>query len=364
MLIIAFPICYRESKGGKMRFILYSLGRTLAERVIPIIGADYVNCPSMQRLVTLGCRTDDIILAHATALDQRQLLRAIHSHRSLIAFYSKDEISESSLSPFGYTVFISYDFSEASMISAIGKAERIACIFGTVEEQLAGSSEIMKETRKQIEAAARFGFPIHLTGETGTGKTLAAEAIHRASRIKKAMVRESCGLLSSDIAQSTLFGHLKGAFSGASDDRPGLLACADGSTLFLDEIQDLCISMQSSLLSVIETGNYRRLGSDRVCHSSFRLITAGNVDIQTLVDEKRMRLDFRSRIGFVSIRLPSLSEHMEDIPELIARCEEDNGYIGNRITDYAPFMHDFPGNVRQLYREVHLHHHGLLGTEH
>ncbi len=338
-----------------MRYILFSLGRTLSERISAAAGGNCVECPTLQRLATLRCRKDDIIIAHAAALTQRDVFRTVHGHRSMIVFSQADEIKEHE-PPYvsGYTVFLGYDFTEDDLRNAMKKASGVSKVFGTVGERLVGSSVIMAETRRRIEKAAASRMPVHITGETGTGKTLAAEEIHRYSSVKE-MIRESCGILSSGIAESEIFGHRKGAFSGASSDREGLIAEADGSTLFLDEVQDLSLEMQSKLLRVIETGEYRPLGSDKVRHSSFRLITASSVGLKTLVEEKRMRRDFYYRIGFMNIRMPSLSEHMEDIPELIGRFEEENGYE-KRISDFSPFMHDYPGNVRELYREVMVYH--------
>ena len=132
--------------------------------------------------------------------------------------------------------------------------------------------------------------------------------------------------------------------------------------MFLDEIQDLNLEIQSKLLSAIETRNFRKIGSDKPMHSSFRLITAGSCSLSELVKLRKMRKDFYYRINYMEIRMPSLNEHMEDIPELIKNYEMQNGYIRKRIVDYKPFMHDFPGNVRELYRDVRLFHEGVLNT--
>lgn len=338
---------------------LLALGKSLEERIIPFIGHDIISCPTIMRLVSSDVSCRDIIITKASFADQKKITNALGSPRSIIAFYDEKETMIPPLSSSGYTVFLPYSFTEEQLRLAIKKADHMKSIFGTAEEKIIGSSLIMRKTRLLIEKAMKTNLPVHLVGETGTGKTLAAETIHRYSNPKREMIREECGQLTTSLTDSILFGHTKGAYSGAVEERKGLIALADKSTLFLDEIQDLSLEVQAKLLGVLETGTFRRLGSDKPMHSSFRLITAGCVPLKELVRTKRMRNDFFHRINYIEIRMPSLSEHMEDIPELISKCEMDNGYLSEPIVDYTPFMHEFSGNVRELYRDVKLYHEGI-----
>ena len=343
-------------------YILLALDRVLEEKILLYLNnEETVSCPTIMRFVSSDIPSDAIVITKASLKNHKRIIEAAGRNVSVIALYDESE-ENCRLEPLmtaAYTVFIPYSFTDKQMMDAIMKAKAHNAVIGTSAELIIGSSPIMQRTRSMIEKAMKSKLPVHIVGETGTGKTLAAEIIHRYSVKKKEIVRIECGQLSSTLAESILFGHTKGAYSGAIDERNGLIALADKSSLFLDEIQDLSLEAQGKLLSVLETGFYRHLGSDKPMHSSFRLITAGNVPLSELVLDNRMRKDFFHRINYIEIRMPSLSEHMEDIPELISKCEMDNGYLSEPIIDYTPFRHKFPGNVRELYRDVRLFHEGL-----
>ena len=247
---------------------LLALGKSLEERIIPFIGHDIISCPTIMRLVSSDVSCRDIIITKASFADQKKITNALGSPRSIIAFYDEKETMISPLSSSGYTVFLPYSFTEEQLRLAIKKADHMKSIFGTAEEKIIGSSLIMRKTRLLIEKAMKTNLPVHLVGETGTGKTLAAETIHRYSNPKREMIREECGQLTTSLTDSILFGHTKGAYSGAVEERKGLIALADKSTLFLDEIQDLSLEVQAKLLGVLETGTFRRLGSEKQEHSA------------------------------------------------------------------------------------------------
>ncbi len=218
---------------------------------------------------------------------------------------------------------------------------------------LEGNSKIMQNIRGKILSYAKSDEPIYLYGETGTGKNKAAEMIHKCSGKKKPMIYENCANLQSSLKSSRLFGHIKGSFTGATSPRKGLFGMADGTNIFLDEIETLDLETQAQLLDVLDSGYYKAVGSDRQLYSSFRLITASNENIEKLSEKGRIRKDLLFRINSLYIEIPPLREHMEDIPDIIDSYEYEKGIISNRFSDFSKLDNmDFPGNVRQLFSYV------------
>ena len=342
-------------KGGIfLRYILFSLGSTLSKRVYPFLcDKETVNCPSLQRLQS-NVQQEDIILLRSEDANKKSVRKIIEKERSLVFFPDHEEPSGNN----DHSIYLREYFSEYEIRKAIDRLSTSDYISSLLRNSLAGSSDIMEKTRRQIRKAIDSSIPVHIVGETGTGKTLAAKLIHSLSSNDKQIVMENCGCLATSIADSELFGHSKGAYSGAIEERKGLLGQADGTTFFLDEIEDISLRMQSKLLHVLETGEYRQLGKDKILKSDFRLITASNIDLDKLVEEKKMRRDFYYRLSSTMIRMPSLAEHKEDIPDLIAHFEASIGIHPNdRITDYSSFMeYDYPGNVRELFIRVERYH--------
>lgn len=337
-----------------MRYILFSLGSTLSKRVYPFLcDKETVNCPSLQRLQS-NVQQEDIILLRSKDANKKSVRKIIEKERSLVFFPDYEEPSGNN----DHSIYLREYFSEYEIRKAIDRLSSSDYISSLLRNSLAGSSDIMEKTRRQIRKAIDSSIPVHIVGETGTGKTLAAKLIHSLSSNDKQIVMESCGCLATSIADSELFGHARGAFSGAVENREGLLSSADSSTLFLDEIQDLQLEIQTKLLRVLDSGEFRRLGSDKVMKTSFRLITASNKTLTELLEEKRLRKDFYYRISGIEIRMPSLEEHREDIPELLQTFSKQKGKdLG--LSDYSVFMHPFPGNVRELFREAELYMEGI-----
>lgn len=355
MIIIGLSAIVKE-KGDILKFILYSLGRILSERILPLL-QDYetVSCPSPQRLSLIRIDKNDVILMDASAA-KLSLIERFGREIRIILFHEDDTIPGSSD---GMTIPVRKGCSDEELSIIIRKMADSDQISYSLQHSLAGSSEIMRMTRKQLHMAIKSTLPVHIVGETGTGKTLAAKLIHTLSQGDSRLVMESCGCLATDIADSELFGHIKGAFSGAYDNREGLLAEANGSTLFLDEIQDLPLNIQIKLLRVLDSGEYRKLGSDLIMKTSFRLITASNMPLASLLAEKRIRKDFYYRISGMEIRMPSLDEHPEDIPELLEVFRRNKHEEIRHIPDMSYFMHSFPGNVRELFKEAELYLQGI-----
>ncbi len=155
-----------------------------------------------------------------------------------------------------------------------------------------GTSPSMRAVFRIIEAAAPSGANVFISGESGTGKELCAEALHRRSpRAQGPFIALNCATLHHDLAESELFGHVRGAFTGAGVDRAGAVALADGGTLFLDEIGEMPVELQAKLLRFLQTGNYRRLGHGRVLHADVRVISATNRDVRKMVADGTMRED-------------------------------------------------------------------------
>lgn len=224
---------------------------------------------------------------------------------------------------------------------------------------IVGSSGAMRAIHEAIARAAPTTLPVLVHGASGTGKELCARAIHAQSpRSGKALVVENCAALPASLIESELFGFRRGAFTGANEDRAGLFERADGSTLFLDEIGELPQDLQAKLLRVLETGEVRRLGDSESRTVDVRLVAATNRDLPTEVEEGRFRADLYYRLDGLSIRMPSLEEHVDDIPELVEhflRLDEARTGV-QRGVDPAVVerlcRRSWPGNVRELANEV------------
>jgi two-component system, NtrC family, nitrogen regulation response regulator NtrX len=226
---------------------------------------------------------------------------------------------------------------------------------------LVGHSPLMLEVYRTIEQIAPTPNKVMILGATGTGKELVARAIHRRSARKdREIVPFSCTHKSQELVESELFGHLKGAFTGAIADRPGIFEYADNGTVCLDEIGDLDLNTQGKLLRVLEVGQMQRVGSPEIVHVDVRLICATNRDLAQLVAEGKFRDDLYYRLKGVVIHLPKLSERRQDIPELIDYFIE--GYCSRADRAVKVFdqeardlllEYDWQGNVRQLQDTVH-----------
>lgn len=221
----------------------------------------------------------------------------------------------------------------------------------TDKQTMIGSSPAFEKMLRSATQVADSDASVLLLGESGTGKELVSHAVHMASkRSEQPLVTLECSGLSEALIESELFGHKKGAFTGANSDKPGLVEHADGGTLFLDEIGDVSLATQVKLLRLIESKTFRRVGSTEVRTSDFRLICATHQNLRTLVEDGQFRLDLFYRINVFPIYVPSLRERISDIPELVEhllRVESD----GLHITEPAMRLlkhHDFQGNIREL----------------
>jgi two-component system response regulator PilR (NtrC family) len=219
-----------------------------------------------------------------------------------------------------------------------------------------GRSEAMLEVFKMIETVARTNSTILLTGESGTGKGLVAQAIHFHSlRREKPMVSLNCGALPETLLESELFGHMRGAFTGADTNKKGLLEVAERGTIFLDEIGEMSAVMQVKLLRVLQERRFRRVGGLEELQADIRVIAATNQDLTRLIAEGRFREDLYYRINVIPLTLPPLRERREDIPLLadhfLAKYAEQMGKeIVGLSHDALDLLvaHEWPGNIREL----------------
>ena len=209
---------------------------------------------------------------------------------------------------------------------------------------------------RQVEQVAPTDSSVLICGETGTGKELVAQAIHRLGpRKSRVMVKVNCAALPSGLVESELFGRERGAFTGALTRQVGRFEVADGSTVFLDEVGELSLEVQSKLLQVLQEGEFERLGSPRTIKVNVRVIAATNRDLAEDIRKGRFREDLYYRLNVFPIRVPALRERPEDIPLLVwAFLEEFCSRMGKKITQVsrktmeALQRHPWPGNVRQL----------------
>lgn len=219
--------------------------------------------------------------------------------------------------------------------------------------EMVGISDSFNRMLAKISRVGSSDASVLLLGESGTGKELAARAIHMSSKRKDhALVTLECAGLSDSLFESELFGHIKGAFTGANYNKTGLVSLADGGTLFLDEIGDVPLAMQVKLLRLLETGTYRPVGSAEVRSSDFRLICATHKDLPAMVEEGTFRRDLFYRINVFPVRTPSLAERLEDIPVLAnSLLEKMSGEKKFYLTESAVQRlagQTFKGNIREL----------------
>jgi DNA-binding NtrC family response regulator len=230
---------------------------------------------------------------------------------------------------------------------------------GHERSDIVGESLAVKTLRRKVAEQAAHDMPILVTGETGTGKELVSRAIHNGSRRRGSpFVTLNCCALPRDLAESLLFGHTKGAFTGAHAEREGAFEEAEEGTLLLDEIGDLGVETQAALLRVLDTGEYRPVGGN-TRKSSARLVMATNRDLAALVEEGSFRKDLYYRVDRLRIQVPTLRERREDVTLLtdhfLAVLNKD---VGKNISSVEPEAraclerYDWPGNVRELRNEI------------
>ncbi len=226
--------------------------------------------------------------------------------------------------------------------------------------ELLGSTSVMGELRRQIAKVAPTRSRVLITGESGTGKELIARAIHRNSSVSTgAFVKVNCAAIPPELIESELFGHERGAFTGAIAKKRGLFEVADGGTIFLDEIGDMALSAQAKVLRVLQTGEFTRVGGEKSMRTDCRVVAATNRDLEQMVKNGSFREDLFFRLNVVPIRSPDLKERPDDIPLLVEsfvrECCDENG-LGYKPVDDPVLerlkQYEWPGNVRELRNVV------------
>ncbi len=218
---------------------------------------------------------------------------------------------------------------------------------------LIGNSSATQTLKQQIEQFAPLNFPLLIEGESGTGKDVVANLLHQKSRCEGEFVAINCAAFPGDLLESQLFGHAKGAFSGAHQHQKGFFHAAQNGTLFLDEIGEMPLPLQAKLLRVLENGEYYPVGSTTLHTSNARIVAATNKDIRQHSEQNHFRLDLLHRLSILNMRIPPLRERREDIPCLTRHFQQHYArQVGHfQFTPEAEARwnnYDFPGNVREL----------------
>ena len=226
--------------------------------------------------------------------------------------------------------------------------------------ELLGNTAVMQDLRRQIAKVAPTRSRVLITGESGTGKELIARAIHRNSLVSAGpFVKVNCAAIPPELIESELFGHERGAFTGAVAKKRGLFEVADGGTIFLDEIGDMALTAQAKVLRVLQTGEFTRVGGEKSLRTDCRVVAATNRDLEQMVKDGQFREDLYFRLNVVPIRSPELKERADDVPLLVEsfvrECCDENG-LGYKPVDEPVLerlkQYDWPGNVRELRNVV------------
>jgi DNA-binding NtrC family response regulator len=228
------------------------------------------------------------------------------------------------------------------------------------QDPMVGESAALRRLREQIARVAPADTTVLIQGETGTGKELVARAIHEAStRRKRLLVKVNCAAIPRELVESELFGHERGAFTGATEQRRGRFELADGGTIFLDEIGELPLEAQAKLLRVLQEREFERVGGSRTLRSDVRVIAATNRELEAQVGAGRFRADLFYRLNVFPLMVPPLRERREDIPRLVAHFTAKIGRrLGRKPDGISPAFldraaaHPWPGNIRELENMV------------
>jgi DNA-binding NtrC family response regulator len=238
----------------------------------------------------------------------------------------------------------------AGSVIALGRTHLRVALADAEKHDLVGASEAMRRLRGLIAQYAPTSLPVLITGETGTGKELVARAIHEQSGRKGAFIPVNCGSIAPELVESELFGHERGAFTGAAAPRKGMFQEANGGTLLLDEIGELPLSLQPRLLRALETGAVRPVGADREVKVDVRVVAATHVDLDAAVGRGHFRQDLYYRLNAAMLETPPLRMRASDVPFLASRFLEMDS-PGHTLTEGALARlaeHSWPGNVREL----------------
>jgi DNA-binding NtrC family response regulator len=311
----------------------------------------------------------DLEMPHVSGLDCLRYVRKNHRDISVIMISGRGGLQDAvAAMKEGAFDYITKPFNRDELLARVNQACRATKLardnagLRAVVAPAAPSfdfiarSPLARQMLRQVTKAAKLDSTVMLTGESGTGKTIIARMIHQAgTRAAGPFVTVNCASLPRDLVEAELFGHTKGAFTGAVNDRPGRAEIADGGTLFLDEIGDMPLELQPKLLTFLQDRTFQRIGSNRVYTVDVRLIAATHQDLAEMCRERRFREDLYFRLNVISLRVPTLRERVEDIPELarqtlqrIGRHRGQPSLTLDATAEAALLRHPWRGNVREL----------------
>ena len=315
---------------------------------------------ALLRSETFDLCLTDMRLPDGTGLELVQYIQQRHPQVpvAMITAYGSLETAINALKA-GAFDFLTKPVDLARLRELVTSALRLTApgdVSSTVDRQLLGDSLPMRSLRKQIDKLARSQAPVYISGESGSGKELVARLIHeQGPRANRPFIPVNCGAIPSELMESEFFGHRKGSFSGAIEDKPGLFQAAHGGTLFLDEVADLPLAMQVKLLRAIQEKAVRSVGGQQETVVDVRILCATHKDLDAEVAAERFRQDLYYRLNVIELRVPSLRERRDDIETLaihvLKRLAAGSGQPAAKLHPHALDAlksYRFPGNVREL----------------
>lgn len=305
---------------------------------------------------------DAIVLgAHSQTSKTMEELYALSRHFSNVPVIIVDDKQDLMLSSDKSVVAsLAFPFTYAQALEALHRCQQVReghelTENGSLHRSLVGNSESIKQVRKLIEQVAGTEATVLVLGESGTGKEVVARGIHMlSSRASKPFIPLNCGAIPSELLESELFGHEKGAFTGAITSRQGRFELANGGTLFLDEIGDMPMSMQVKLLRVLQERTFERVGSNKTIEADVRIVAATHRNLEQAIKDGAFREDLYYRLNVFPIEMPALRQRQSDVPllfhELISRLGEEGRPVVRLMQDAMDALTDYhwPGNVREL----------------
>lgn len=308
----------------------------------------------------------DVSMPTMDGLETLQKLKSLYPDLTVIMM-TAHSTSDRAITAMKYGAYdyLTKPFDNAELLTLVEKAiidkkMSVPVTFSETSDEkgdrIIGRSPVMLDIFKKIGQIAESDVTVLLTGETGTGKELIARAIyHHSKRINKPFLPVNCSAIPDALLESELFGHEKGAFTGADNRKIGKFEQCDTGTMFLDEIGDMPLSIQAKWLRVLQDGSFQRLGGKEVIKTDVRIIAATNKDLEALKDSKEFREDLYWRLNVVSINLPPLRERKEDIENIVRYfIRRYNAELGKNVKAISPellkefFNYNWPGNVREL----------------
>lgn len=312
---------------------------------------------SLLKRETFDLCLTDMRLPDGTGLDLVQHIQQRYPQLpvAMITAYGSLETAINALKA-GAFDFLTKPVDLSRLRELVGSAMRMPAPGSSVDRRLLGDSLPMRNLRKQIDKLARSQAPVYISGESGSGKELVARLIHeQGPRANQPFIPVNCGAIPSELMESEFFGHRKGSFSGAIEDKPGLFQAAHGGTLFLDEVADLPLAMQVKLLRAIQEKAVRSVGGQQETVVDVRILCATHKDLDAEVAGERFRQDLYYRLNVIELRVPPLRERRDDIETLAGHVlKRLAASSGQPITRLHPQALDalkgyrFPGNVREL----------------